>query len=234
MTLRGITRPVAGIVSFHETPSSEYIPRDQVVADIVSLMAATSSMVSFQEEGQADSADTAAYGRPQRRAVLRSSAGRAGVELARPRSPSRSARRRGVALRGMGVPVEAALDKLRRVLKVLAQIVFGDVEDLRFDVLPMVGVVHQLFGRLPGSDLLKLLMVHHHQLTAYLEIQLGDMVVNRVLSRAFPPADRTTDAFHKHLHRRGETAPPPAPRKLSSRKVVDIPEPNAGVRLKGH
>ncbi|SWQ10699.1 Uncharacterised protein [Klebsiella pneumoniae] len=125
------------------------------------------------------------------------------------------------------MPVQAALDKLRRVLKVLAQIVFGDVEDLRFDVLPIVGVVHQLFEAAPqGFDLLKLLMVHHRvQLTAYLEIQLGDMVVDQRFVELFYPLAGLTDAFHKHLHRRGETF---RRRRLGERgivqKVVDIPE----------
>ena len=58
-----------------------------------------------------------------------------------------------VILRGIGVPVEAALDKLRRVLKVLAQIVFGDVEDLRFDL----SLIHICFFRV------KLYAVPHFQ-----------------------------------------------------------------------
>ncbi len=69
-------------------------------------------------------------------------------------------------------------------------------------------------------------MVHHRvQLTAYLEIQLGDMVVNQRFIELFHPLAGLTDAFHKHLHRRGETF---RRRRLGERgivqKVVDIPE----------
>lgn len=75
-------------------------------------------------------------------------------------------------------------------------------------------------------DLLKLLMVHHRvQLTAYLEIQLGDMVIDQRFVELFHPLAGLADAFHKHLHRRGETFRPPAPRERGIvQKVVDIPE----------
>lgn len=69
-------------------------------------------------------------------------------------------------------------------------------------------------------------MVHHRvQLTAYLEIQLGDMVVDQRFVELFHPLTGLTDAIHKHLHRRGET---PAAGASGERgivqKVVDISE----------
>ncbi len=81
-----------------------------------------------------------------------------------------------------------------------------------------------IFGK--RFDLLKLLVVHHCvQLTAYLEIQLSDMVVNQRFVELFHPLAGLTDALHKHLHRRGETF---RRRRFGERgivqKVVDIPE----------
>ncbi|SSH46103.1 Uncharacterised protein [Klebsiella pneumoniae] len=218
---------VAGIVSFAKRLPADIFRTIEVVADILNGSHLFHGL--FQEEGRADGADKRHMGGrrdagdiAQQRHILR-----AGVELiGRDHRADRLAAG-SVILRGIGVPVQAALDKLRRVLKVLAQIVFGDVEDLRFDVLPIVGVVHQLFEAAPqGFDLLKLLMVHHRvQLTAYLEIQLGDMVVDQRFVELFHPLAGLTDAFHKHLHRRGETL---RRRRLGERgivqKVVDIPE----------
>ncbi|SLR73057.1 Uncharacterised protein [Klebsiella pneumoniae] len=152
---------VAGIVSFAKRLPADIFRTIEVVADILNGSHLFHGL--FQEEGRADGADKRHMGGrrdagdiAQQRHILR-----AGVELiGRDHRADRLAAG-SVILRGIGVPVQAALDKLRRVLKVLAQIVFGDVEDLRFDVLPIVGVVHQLFEAAPqGFDLLKLLMVH--------------------------------------------------------------------------
>lgn len=76
-------------------------------------------------------------------------------------------------------------------------------------------------------------MVHHRvQLTAYLEIQLGDMVIDQRFVELFHPLAGLADAFHKHLHRRGETFRRRRPESAaSSRKSLISPRRDAGVRL---
>ncbi len=163
----------------------------------------------FQKEGRADGADKRHMGRggdagdvAQQRHVLR-----AGVELIRGDHRANRLAARGVVLGGVGVPVEAALNQLRRVFEVLAQVVFGDVQNFGFDVLAVVGAVHQLLQAAPqGFHLLELRMVHHRvQLAADLIVQFSDMVVNQGLVELLHGLSGLTDAVHKHLHRRRQS-----------------------------
>ncbi|SAD85557.1 Uncharacterised protein [Enterobacter hormaechei] len=102
------------------------------------------------------------------------------------------------------MPVKAALDQFRCILKILAQVVLGDVQNLGFHILAVVGVVHQLLQAAPqGLHLLERLVMHYGiQLTADLEIQFGDMVVNQRFVELLHGLTGFADAVHKHLHRR--------------------------------
>ncbi|SAA80487.1 Uncharacterised protein [Enterobacter hormaechei] len=102
------------------------------------------------------------------------------------------------------MPVEAALNKFRRVFKVLTQIFFRHIQNFGFHILAVVGAVHQLLQAAPqGLHLLELLVMHYGiQLTADLEIQLSDMVVNQRFVELLHRLTGFADAVHKHLHRR--------------------------------
>jgi hypothetical protein len=110
-------------------------------------------MDSFRKEGRAHGADKRHMRRggdagdvAQQRHVLR-----AGVELIRGDHRANRLAARGVVLGGVGVPVEAALIS-SGAFEVLAQIVFGDIQNFGFDVLAVVGAVHQLLQAAPQDS----------------------------------------------------------------------------------
>ncbi|SXD10639.1 Uncharacterised protein [Klebsiella quasipneumoniae] len=114
---------VAGVVGFPKRFPANIFRTFEVVTDIFDGGDLFHGL--FQEESRADGADkrhVGGSGNPgdiaQQRHVLR-----AGVELiGRDQRADRLAAG-GVVLRGVGVPVKAALNQLRRILKVLTQIV---------------------------------------------------------------------------------------------------------------
>ncbi len=113
--------------------------------------------------GSSDFGDVA-----QQRHVLRR-----GVELVRGDQCANRLAARGIVLSDVGVRIQAALNDFRRVFKVLAQIVLGQVQHFDFHVLPEVGFVHQRLQAAPqGFHLLKRVMVHHGvELAADLPVQ---------------------------------------------------------------
>ena len=86
---------------------------------------------------------------------------------------------RGVVFRDIRLLVQAALDNFRGVFEILAQFVFGEVKNFQFYVLAEVGFIHQRFQATPdGFHFLELIIVHHFiELTANLEVQFGDVMV---------------------------------------------------------
>ena len=78
--------------------------------------------------------------------------------------------------------VESALDNLRRVLKILAQVVFGHIQQLNLHVLAKIGFIHQGLHAPPQAfNGLEVRVVHHRiQLAANLVVQLRDVVVDEV------------------------------------------------------
>ena len=70
------------------------------------------------------------------------------------------------------------------------------------------------------------------QLTADLEIQLSDMVVNQRFVELLHRLTGFADAVHKHLHRRRQAFTRRSVRKRGViQKRIDIPVLEAGVRL---
>lgn len=161
----------------------------------------------FQEERRAGRADKRHVrrrrdlrNRAQQRDILR-----ARVKLIRGNHRAHRLAAGGVIFRRVGVPVEAALDDFRRVLEILAQIFFGDIENFGAHVLAVIGAVHQMFQAAPQRfHLLELRVVHHRvELAADLPVQVGDVVIEQ---RFVEPVDLLTRAFQalkENLHRGG-------------------------------
>ncbi|CCJ87426.1 hypothetical protein BN133_3803 [Cronobacter dublinensis 582] len=196
---------VAGVIGIAERLPLDVLRAVEVVADILNGRHLFHAL--FQEERRAGRADKRHVrrrrdfrNRAQQRDILR-----ACVKLIRGNHRAHRLAAGGVILRRVGVPVQAALDDFRRVLEILAQILFGNIQNFGAHVLAVIGAVHQMFQAAPQRfHLLELRVVHHRvELAADLPVQIGDMVVEQ---RFVEPVDllaRALQALKENLHRGG-------------------------------
>ncbi len=196
---------VAGVIGVAERLPLDVLRAIEVVADILDGRHLLHAL--FQEERRAGRADKRHVrrrrdlrNRAQQRDILR-----ARVKLIRGNHRAHRLAAGGVIFRRVGVPVEAALDDFRRVLKILAQIFFGNIQNFGAHVLTVIGAVHQMFQAAPQRfHLLERRVVHHRvELAADLPVKVGDVVIEQRFVEPVNLLAGALQALKENLHRGG-------------------------------